>query len=302
MKIAAPASKAGLSRILQIIGLVGMLAVAAALQACSAVKLAYNQAPELGYWYLDAYFDFTGAQSLQVKAELARLQAWHRQTQLPAYVESLQNLQQQMAADMSPGAACALYADVRQKVVAISDHAEPAIAAFVGTLNASQLTHIQRKFDKNNDSFRDDYIDGTPRELQKTRQKKIVKRLEMLYGDLHKDQISLIAQHVAQSQFDARLSHAEMLRRQSDVLQTLRPLLGGQTAAPTSRVAMRGLIERTLQSPNPAYRSYQEKLVLEGCTLFANLHNSMTLAQRGKAMQHLNKYIRDFETLKALKT
>lgn len=293
---------AGLSRILQIIGLAGMVAVAAALQACSAVKLAYNQAPELGYWYLDAYFDFTGAQSLQVKAELARLQAWHRQSQLPAYVESLQSLQQQMAADMRPAAACALYADVRQKVIAISDHAEPAIAAFIGTLNASQLAHVQRKFEKNNENFRDDYIDGTPRELERIRQKKIVRRFEMLYGDLHKNQVALIAQHVAQSQFDARLSHAEMLRRQSDVLQTLRPLLAGQATAPTSRVAIRGLIERTLQSPDPAYRSYQEKLVQEGCTLLADVHNTMTLAQRGKAIQHLNKYIRDFRTLNALKS
>jgi dihydrodipicolinate synthase/N-acetylneuraminate lyase len=47
--------------------------VAAALGACSAVKLAYNNLPELSYWWLDAYLDFDGTQTPKVRDELAQL-------------------------------------------------------------------------------------------------------------------------------------------------------------------------------------------------------------------------------------
>ncbi len=35
--------------------IIGVLLVAAALGACSTIKLAYNNLPELSYWWLDAY-------------------------------------------------------------------------------------------------------------------------------------------------------------------------------------------------------------------------------------------------------
>jgi hypothetical protein len=43
------------------------------LAGCSAIKLAYNQAPDLTYWWLDGYFDFNGQQSPKVRDELAKL-------------------------------------------------------------------------------------------------------------------------------------------------------------------------------------------------------------------------------------
>ena len=70
--------------------IIAVLAVTAVLVACSAVRVVYSQAPELAYWYLDSYVDFNGEQSLQVRAGLKKVQTWHRQTQLPAYIDILQ--------------------------------------------------------------------------------------------------------------------------------------------------------------------------------------------------------------------
>ena len=47
------------------------------LQACSAIKLAYNSAPEFGYWWLDGYVDFNESQTLKVRAELAQIGRAH---------------------------------------------------------------------------------------------------------------------------------------------------------------------------------------------------------------------------------
>ena len=110
-----------------------MLLLAGVLGACSAAKLAYDRAPDLAYWYLDDYVDFTGAQSLQVKDELIKLQSWHRQTQLPGYRDSLRKLQQQLLDDISPAQACTVFVDIRSKLLRATEQAAPAAASLAGT-------------------------------------------------------------------------------------------------------------------------------------------------------------------------
>ena len=63
------------------------------LGGCSAVRIGYNNAPALAYWWLDSYIDFNDAQAMQVRDSLNTLQAWHRKTELPAYAELLRQMQ-----------------------------------------------------------------------------------------------------------------------------------------------------------------------------------------------------------------
>lgn len=288
----------GLSRCKRIISLLAMTwATALLLPACSAVKIAYNQAPDLAYWYLDAYVDFTDAQSLLVKAELNRLQAWHRQTQLPGYIDSLQKLQQQMQIDISAGQACSIYADVRQKLLAVSAEAQPAVAALAAVLGARQIASMERKFAKGNTEYREEFIDGTTKSRRDARYKKAVNRAEMLYGQLDDRQLAVIAQVIAQSRFDAARSYAERVRRQQDALQTLKGLAMHGQSPEKVRVALRALLDRSVESPDRAYRVYQEQFTQDGCKGFSDLHNSTSAAQRVKAGKVLGAYERELAEL-----
>lgn len=291
------AAGAATGRCTRIIGVLGALALGVVLQGCSVMKIAYNQAPELIYWHLDSHFDFTDAQTLQVKAELTRLQAWHRQTQLPAYIETLQKFRQQVPAEIDAAVACALYADVRGKLVAISNRAEPAVVSLVGTLTADQLVKLEARFAKGNADYREDFLDAPPKERRAKRYKEAVKRAEMLYGNLDHKQLAVIGHRIDNSHFSAPVSYGEKLRRQQDALQTLRPLVAGQSTPEKIQAAMKALFERSLNSPDAAYREYMDKLTQDACTSFAELHNSTTPAQRGKAVETLLRYEQDFKTL-----
>jgi hypothetical protein len=291
------AAVAAAGRCTRIIGVLGALALAGVLQGCSVMKIAYNQGPELAYWHLDGHFDFTDAQTLQVKAELAKLQAWHRQTQLPAYVETLQKLRQQIPADMDAASACALYTDVRGKLIAVSNRAEPAVVALVGTLNADQLANLERRLAKGNAEYREDLLDASPKARRDKRYKEAVKRAEMLYGNLDHKQLAVIGHRIDNSHFSAPVSYGEKLRRQQDALQTMRPLVAGQTTPEKTQAAMKALFERSLNSPDAAYRDYMDKLTQDACTSFSELHNSTTPAQRSKAVETLLRYEQDFKTL-----
>ncbi|RZJ22169.1 MAG: hypothetical protein EOO54_11760 [Haliea sp.] len=274
-----------------------MLTMAGMLHACGAIKLAYNQAPQLTYLYLDGYVDFNSAQSVKVKEDLHRLHDWHRQTQLPGYVESLQSLRQQLAGDLQPQAACRVVEDARSKMLAVSAQAEPALAAIIPTLEAYQLKQLEKKFAKRNADYRDDYIDGTPQKLRAKRIKEAVKRAEMLYGNLDDRQLALVASRIDASAFDAERGYTEQLRRQRDTLQTLAPLISGGATPEQSRLALRRLMDRTLTSPDKDYRSYAEAFTRENCATFAELHNSTSAKQRAKAAEVLRGYEDHFRGL-----
>src|SRR5260221_1387158 len=50
---------------------------------CSALRIGYSTAPDLGYWWLDRYVDFSGGQTPHGRAAIAQWFIWHRRTELP---------------------------------------------------------------------------------------------------------------------------------------------------------------------------------------------------------------------------
>jgi hypothetical protein len=283
--------------LLRIIGLAALLPLAGLLTACSVVKLAYNQAPELAYLQLDGYFDFNDAQTSRVKDELVKVQRWHRSTQLPAYSEFLKKWQGLLPGELDEATVCSAVAEVRGSLLNISARSEPIVAELAPTLDPQQLKHLQRKFGKLNRDYQRDFIEGTPAERLEKRFDKAVSRAEMLYGTLDEKQLAVLRKQMDQSAFDAGIALAEHRRRQQDALQTLTPLIKGAATPAQAAPAVRAYFERSMNSPNPAYRAYQERFTRDNCRTLALLHNSTTPAQRAKAVETLGNYARDFTLL-----
>ena len=266
------------------------------------MKLLYNQAPDIAYWHVDGYLNLTDAQSLQLKDGLGRLQAWHRQTQLPSYIEALNRLQLQATSDITAGSACATFTDLRSKLVIVSEKAEPLAAALASTLNPEQLKHLERKFAENNAKEEAALLDGLPRDRRDKRRQQALGQAEKLYGPLGDKQLAVLNQRMEQSAFDGRMFDAEKQRRQRDTLQTLRTLAAANAPAKKAQTALRGLMGRVLASPSAPYRDYLELMTQESCQTFADLHNSTTPAQRRKAAETLRDYTLDFRALIAQKS
>ena len=211
-----------------IIGVLALLLLAAGLQACSAVKIAYNQAIELSFWQLDGYFDFNDTQKPHVREELAKVHQWHRQTQLPVYIEALQRWQTWLPGEVTEAQACAVFDEVRSKLQVISDRALPGAGSVAATLAPEQLNAMQKKFSKLNAEYRSEFIEGTPAALLEKRYKKAVSRAEMLYGSLEEPQLLVLKSRLTQSTFDPGLSLNERQRRQRDAIQSLSPLIANR--------------------------------------------------------------------------
>ena len=285
--------RSGLARI------IGVLALAAGLAACSAIKLGYNTLPDLAYWWLDGYVDFSEAQTPQVRDELARLHAWHRSQELPRLVEILERMEQVAPGPVSAPQACAMVGEIQGRLNGVAQQAVPALVALGTTLDAEQLKHLERKYRNNNADWTREWIRPAPAERSEKRVKQALERAEMIYGSLDETQRAVLRRWAEQSVFDPQRVLADRQRRQQELLQVLRRLSEAQPGAAEAARLVREYLARAQRSPDPEYRRHQEQLLDEACRGFAAVHESTSAAQREQAVRRLRAYQRDLRELSA---
>ena len=279
--------------------IVALSILAWGLTGCSAVRFGYNQAPELVYWWLDGYVDFDDAQSRRVRDMLGQWFAWHRRTQLPDYAALLARAQAELPADTTPQRVCRWWDELRQRGERAAEQALPAAAEVMSTLKPAQLQHIERRYARKNEEFRDDFLDKDPaRRLDRSVQR-AVERAEFLYGSLEAPQRALVAKLVAASPFDPDAWYDERVLRQQEALQLMRRLGSENASRDTALATLRAYGERMARSPREPYRRYQEKLETYNCGFAASLHNATTPAQRQAAVAKLKGWEADFRALAA---
>jgi hypothetical protein len=271
--------------------------------ACSTVRLAYNQAPQLAFWWLDGFADFSSAQAPQVRQDIEEFMAWHRRQELPGYVALLEQWQGLVTQDITPALACRQYDTLRSALVRAGEHSlEPLTRTALG-LSPEQLLHIQKSQAKSVERFEKEYLRGSAEKRLETRLDTAVERLETLYGRLNTRQREDLERDLLRSPFEARTTLQERQRnmiavRQSiAAMQAVRPSGSGQPVPPAALDISRQYMSRLLVSPTPGYKDYQDRLVRHNCELFARLHNSTTPQQRAHALGVLKDYEADLRGL-----
>ena len=276
-----------------------LCAVSLLLASCSAVKVGYSQLPEITYWWIDSWIDTSDAQAPRLRRELDELAQWHRNVELPQLVVLLQKMQRLAPGAISPAQACAEFEGVRERFNVLTARAEGLILWLAPALSPAQLDHLAAKYAKTNKEWEADWLRSTPAEQLKRRLKQSVERSEMLYGSLDEAQVQLLRAELAASSHNPQMLWTERLRRQDDILQTLRRVSAGNLPAQATRESLSGLLVRLATSPAPAGRAYSETTLRENCALFSRLHNSTTPVQRTRAVENLRKYEDDFRALVA---
>ena len=266
---------------------------------CSAVRIGYNQAPALVYWWLDGYADFVDTQTPRVRDALSAWFAWHRRTQLPEYADLLAKAQIEAVSDTTPERACEWWRDLRTRVDTAVDHGLPMAAGLMITMTPQQIAHIEQRYAKFNDEYRDEYLQSNPADRAEANAKRTIERAESLYGRLADAQRANVRAWLAESPFDADVWLAERQQRQRDALQMLRRSIAGGATREQAQAALRGYVSNMERSPREAYRRYNERLTQFNCGFTARLHNSMSNAQRQTAIKKLNGWEGDLRALAA---
>lgn len=277
--------------------IIGLLTLGLTLTGCGSVRLAYNNAPDLSYWWLDGFLDFDSPQSVRLRNDLSALQAWHRKEELPAVAEMLKNLQAAAPQPVEAEQVCQLSRHLEGRIQAALDKAAPTAIALAPTLSKEQLDHLVTAWDKRNAQWREEWLEGTPQERLSRRMKTAIERTEGFYGKLTDSQKTLLRSKLEIAPFDAATQYKEVLRRQKDILQTLRALKAGASSETQVQAEIRGLLARSMQSPDAAYVQYTERVRNHMCASVAELHNNTSAAQRTTLQKTLQDYEADVRTL-----
>lgn len=268
------------------------------LAGCSALRLTYNNATSLTHWWLDGYVSLSEAQADIVRADLAALHAWHRQQEVPAYADLLHRMQQLADGPVTPELVCTFAQEIRMHWRHLTARTADGLTRTAPTLQEEQLRQLVQKFEQTNRKWREEWLDGTPAELLERRVTRTVNRYEDFYGRLGQEQKNLLRQRLATSGFDARVSWSERLRRQRDMLRVFQEHRGADRSAHV-KAEMLALVQRSVDSPDPAYRQQFDQLLKEGCETLAAVHNSASAAQRRHLIERLHAYETDLRELSA---
>lgn len=272
-------------RLLAKTAIIGVLVLV--LSGCSALRLVYGNGQQLAWWWLDGYIDFASDQAPRAKGAIDRLFEWHRATQLADYTATLAALQTTVVEQTTPALACQWQRRLRDLVEPTLERSLALGAELVPGLGEDQLKHLEQRFAKNLQEMKRDFLQTTPEERRKAAFKRTVDRMEQLYGNLGDAQRQVIQAGLASSPFDPEAWVAERERRQKDTVQTLRRLVAEKPPREQTAAVLRALVERSERSPDPAYRTYQQKLAEYNCAFAARIHNATTAEQRSAARERL---------------
>ncbi len=267
------------------------------LNSCSMLRLGYGQGPHLFWWWLDSYVDFNPQQTPQVKEAIQQWFRWHRHTQLTGYATWLANLRSNLDDPATAQQICTTVESFRQTIAPALDRMLTLGAPLIPTLESAQLDHLERRYAKVNEEFRQDFLQPQPAERLQASIQRTVKRVENIYGPISESQHALIATRIQTSPYNPEAWLDERQRRQQETLQSLRQLAAEPGNTDDIVAVLRTLIEHLERSSHPQYRAYQIQLADYNCAFIAEVHNSTTTVQRHHARDKLKNWENDLRML-----
>jgi hypothetical protein len=283
--------------------IIGLAATSLGLSGCAMVRLGYANADELAYRWLDGWLDFNDAQSAQARTVLTEVHDWHRKTQLPDYAQWLAKTADDMLKDTTPEAVCKLSQDFVQRMGLMAEKAAPGSSLIAVTLSDEQLDHMQKRFERSQKKFRDDYSQPDAKQREASALERSISRAESLYGKVDARQREVLAQAAKDSPFDAKLQLVEREVRQRELMQILR---AGKAAAQSGNkeeaakqmlAAFKKWEEGGRKSPRADYAAYQKRVSDYNCATSAKVHNVALPATRQAARDKLKGWEADLRAM-----
>jgi len=271
------------------------------LTGCSATRLGYNKLPEIASWWLDSYIDFTDSQGPQAKVALQKLQTWHRKEELPAIAELLVQAQTLAPQNITPEQACKVWESAQVRIESLIQESSRLAAPVVSQLSAKQLKHLEKEWASRNEDWKKNWLQGTPDTRVKKRVDLAAERFNSFYGDLNAEQRQLLKQQFLQSAWTPEWGYQQRVKRQQEQLTALQAMSSEITkpAMPLAQVekALEALMLQSVRPRDTSDLSKQLLLEQQACQNLAQLHNTMSPAQRLKAQRKLKDYETDVREL-----
>jgi len=156
----------------------GLICTLLLLGACSSTSFVYNRLDFIVPWYADDYVDLDAGQREQLDEMLVPFLAWHRQQELPRYIELLDDIQLRLDRPLAPDDVAASYAEVEQAWIRLQGQAlawllelgdgltDEQVEEFLEELQDQQLEYEKKYLRRSEETYRQESYDNFKDSLQ----------------------------------------------------------------------------------------------------------------------------------------
>lgn len=268
------------------------LLITCAISSCSLVKSVYSNAPEVLSWWLDDYIDFTAAQKTILNPALHQVHVWHRNEQLPAYIETLQALKQSASKDhITANEACEHIDQIKKSVSTLQLAFIPTILEIAPLITDKQLAFLKQKLAKRADKWKSEWWQSTPAAQLEARLEKTEEYVEKVYGSVSAAQLAVIQQKLQESPTQPAIVYAEILRRNDDIVQIIMALREKTLNEEQKTALIKAGFARQQESPNKVYQQHANQINQRTCDIIAGVHDFADAKQK----KHASEWFGEFE-------
>ena len=136
------------------------------LAACSSTTFFYNRLDTILPWYVDDYVDLDGSQEHQLDRTLASFLRWHRQQELPRYVQLLDDIDRSLEKPVTPQAVGAIYDQAEIAWLRLEQESLDWLLELGETLSDQQVAQFQAHLQERQGDYEEDYLTRSDREYR----------------------------------------------------------------------------------------------------------------------------------------
>ncbi len=156
----------------------------ALMTSCGAAKIAYNSLDIIIPWFLDDYVSFNETQEQAIATILNQQLEWHRETQLPGYIQLLDKIQQDAKINVNKDQVTGYYNTTQNMWRTMAVRLTPDVATVLATLDDEQVKELIDSLKYENEELKSEFVDQSPEELQEGRIDRMIDRFERWLDEL----------------------------------------------------------------------------------------------------------------------
>ncbi len=259
----------------------------------SFVRLAYNNADIGARMMANDYLDLEGEQSDLLRERISHFHRWHRRTELPRYIEALDELAVRVKGGLEPADIAWATDMIQTRYRILIRQAVQDVTPLLDRLTPDNLARLEKKLAESNATFERDTMQKDPERRRAERLRVLTKRARDWLGSITPAQEARLASYAEASSpiFSGLLE--ERRRRHLAVMQALR---SDASASDRGRQLDSLLVtyeqHRTVEYA-PIAQAWQARLA----SLMLDLERSLSLQQRTHLIERIGYYAGELRIL-----
>jgi Family of unknown function (DUF6279) len=263
------------------------------LGACSATRIAYDNADTALRFISSSYLDLDAEQTEDLRVVIVKFHEWHRANELPAYATLMRSASERTARGITAGDVAwgldSVRAHFRTFMAKASEDAAPVLV----TLSPEQIAALERKFAENNEKFSKEYMPSDDEKRRLGQAKRTIDRFRDFAGELTPEQEERIRRFAVEHQRHVALRFEDRQQWQRDLIASLRAKPAAQDLARTLAQSFQHPEGRRSEAFIREDKAWDEDL----SRLIVDLDHSLSPKQRAHAVRRLSDYANDFAIL-----